>query len=199
MTSHKEALEAACAAVVLGTDKDGNQVHLSPAEADLAISSYLSALSPDVSGLVERLRKVSSTLKEYGWGDVMVDPPKEAADALASLSLQLAAVEGERDNALEQVTAAVDDYNDALKSGDTQLMASLSAVQEELAANIKARNDFARECGRSWEENERLRKALGLIAHTCTEDSHGNTKDFHGGYYRGIARTALAATEGATE
>lgn len=47
--------------------------------------------------LVERLRKVSRVLREYGWGSEMVSPPDEAADRIEALERELA---DERDESM---------------------------------------------------------------------------------------------------
>lgn len=112
MTSHDTALEAiwsdatnsVCQAMQAAKmcncpDGDCLAAKIEPSEQDRI--AYYYTLSPDVSGLVERLRGGVQT--EQGcshpiWSDVEKADAlmSEAADALTALSAQLAAVDGER-------------------------------------------------------------------------------------------------------
>lgn len=49
-TPTPEMIEAACAAVILGEDEDGNPVHLQPSEAEAALSAALSVPAAAVVG-----------------------------------------------------------------------------------------------------------------------------------------------------
>lgn len=173
MTSHEIALEAALWKLherehaKLGemlADKDegsnwqGGKVN--GITAALELVRNLSTLSPDVSGLVERLREMASvkTSALYSQRKYL----SEAADALASLSLQLAAVEGERDKWLSVAHALstsgmsrrrfTEIYGPKLGT----IINNTTVKREE----SKRANDAEASLSAAQEENERLRKAL---------------------------------------
>lgn len=171
MTSHETALEAAAHAYAVATgyyvpfhaglsSDSANSIRKGVSSA---ISAYISTLSPDVSGLVDRLRKALEPFAKYS-GDrrhlkqrfflqLLVCPEgddhpenygphfdraRDAIDALSSLSLQLAATERERDDIADKCDNALENL-DGMRTRAETAEASLSAALAE---------------------NERLRKAL---------------------------------------
>lgn len=108
--------------------------------AATAISAYISTLSPDVSGLVERLKETADVCRAHELNEIWIEDLEEAADALTALSLQLAA---ERKR-VEVLTHAIEQLHGPLS------VASLTARAETAEASLTL----------AQEENERLRKAL---------------------------------------
>lgn len=127
MTSHDTALEAA--ASVIATARKT----LAPSElAELVLSACISTLSPDVSGLVERLRNGPvGYISEVGSFHTPPDALHiEAADALTALSLQLAAKDSALRLANEQWEGAIETLRESKTRAETA-EASLTLAQEE--------------------------------------------------------------------
>lgn len=161
MTSHDTALEAARTAIRKAAFRDPMADISSLAE--VVLSAYISTLSPDVSGLVERLKDPIGPGSKL-WPDGNKPDPLcvEAADALTALSLQLAAVEKERDSyAQHSVENSMRAFNwmaahDALKAG-----VPYEYPTPEDVPNIVARAETAEaSLTLAQEENERLRAAV---------------------------------------
>lgn len=178
MTSHETALDAAAKELLahgeFGTSADVNHRN-SRIAAKAAISAYISTLSPDVSGLVERLRTKAETCRADEVDATWVEDLSEAADALASLSLQLAAVEKKPLNL--GVTKEWFEKQ-AAKEGDLEIGAGSRKLTSTINLTPEEMNEFERlahEALPQWaqdkiasltaaqEENERLR-AGGEIA-----------------------------------
>ncbi len=83
----ERALEAACAATVLGEDADGKPVHLEPQEAATAIRAYLSALPASGAGWrpIAEAPKDGRLFIAWGAGDVPYVTSHLSADTFAHL------------------------------------------------------------------------------------------------------------------
>lgn len=173
MTSHDTALEAARSAIRAAAFRDPMADISSLAE--VVLSAYISTLSPDVSGLVERLRTKAETCRADEVDATWVEDLSEAADALASLSLQLAAVEKKPLNL--GVTKEWFEKQ-AAKEGDLEIGAGSRKLTSTINLTPEEMNEFERlahEALPQWaqdkiasltaaqEENERLRTALEKI------------------------------------
>lgn len=106
---------------------------------------------------------------------------KNSDEFYARLTVRLVASEAEVQRMREMTVGdEVNGYITAKKlfDGIDERDEKLSSLRERLAASESAR--------------ERLRGNLVAIAHTFTEDSHGNMKTYPASYYQDIARAALA-------
>lgn len=105
---------------------------------------------------------------------------------MPSLEEQVATLTAERDEARARVALAETCICEpSLKQGGDPCFVGFKALLDRTVASESARDAALAAVAR-------LRTALFMIANTSTENSFGDTKDYPGGYYKDIARAALA-------